>query len=501
MKFKSLIGILFLIVGISANATERQLLPKDSIYIIKHEVIDTDSLLDALSVNETQQQNLFKTGIIDTTQSTNKKVTNKKALIEDFEKNVSEPAVLYYTIPTEIEPVKIDSLLLLNNPFFIELVFMGYPNNFKFEMKPDFQLLYYGEKPVKLSESYIIQPKFQSTEQIIAELRTNARNEITRKAADLYVMTYDELPDPNGTKSHILKSKPIRDIKFIDDYQLQNATNRKLNVKKEQLGPWLRKANSLLQFSQNMASANWYQGGNSTMSVLGMLTGQLNYDNKKNIQWENYGEWRMGFNSVFNDSTALRIINTNDDIFKINSKLGIKASGNLFYSGSVDFSTQFFKNYKSVSSNELKSLFLTPVRLNIGVGFDYKYKKIFSLMLSPVSFKYIYVENNKIVSPNLFGIKAGENHLSEVGSSFKAQCSYSPFSELQIDSRLNFYTNYEKVEIDWEIVGNFSINRHLSTRLSLNPRYDSTVILSAGDKARLQFKELLSFGFSYKLLN
>jgi hypothetical protein len=106
--------------------------------------------------------------------------------------------------------------------------------------------------------------------------------------------------------------------------------------------------------------------------------------------------------------------------------------------------------------------------------------------------------NDKSISPNLFGIKTGEDHLSEIGSSFKAQCSYSPFRELQIDSRLNFYTNYEKVEIDWEIVGNFTINRFLSTRLSLNPRYDNTII---GQKAYLQFKELLSFGFSYKLLN
>ena len=301
----------------------------------------------------------------------------------------------------------------------------------------------------------------------------------------------------------MLAGKSIRDIKFVDDNQLENATNRKLIVKKEQLGPWLRKANSLLQFSQNLASDNWYQGGSSTMSVLGMLTGQLNYDNKKNIQWENYGEWRMGFNSVFNDSTALRAVNTNDDIFKINSKLGIKASGNFYYSGSVDFSTQFLKNYKSVSSKELKSTFLTPVRLNIGMGLDYKYKKLFSLMFAPVSYKYIYIQETdpKKINPNLFGIKKDANHLSEIGSSFKAQFSYSPFRELQVDSRLNFYTNYEKVEIDWEIVGNFSINRHLSTRLSLNPRYDNTVILAKGDKAKIQFKELLSFGFSYKLLN
>jgi len=209
----------------------------------------------------------------------------------------------------------------------------------------------------------------------------------------------------------------------------------------------------------------------------------------------------MGFNSVFNDSTALRAINTNEDVFKINSKLGIKAGGNWFYSGSVDFSTQFLNNYKAVNSSVLKSTFLTPVRLNIGVGLDYKYKKLFSLMVSPVSYKYIYANNITDVSPKLFGIKEGEQVLSEIGSSFKAQFNYSPVREIQIDSKLSFYTNYTKVEVDWEIVGNFTINRFLSTRLSVNPRYDNTMILAAGEKAKLQFKELLSFGLTYKLID
>jgi hypothetical protein len=57
------------------------------------------------------------------------------------------------------------------------------------------------------------------------------------------------------------------------------------------------------------------------------------------------------------------------------------------------------------------------------------------------------------------------------------------------------------VEIDWEIVTNFTVNRYLSTRLAINPRYDNTVILPNNEKAKIQFKELLSFGFSYRLLN
>jgi hypothetical protein len=148
----------------------------------------------------------------------------------------------------------------------------------------------------------------------------------------------------------------------------------------------------------------------------------------------------------------------------------------------------------------MKTTFLTPIRVNIGVGFDYKYKKIFSIMFSPVSYKYIYLNERDPakINPNIFGIKKDEHILSEMGSSFRAVYSYSPTREIQLDSKLMFYTNYENVEIDWELICNFTINRFMSTRISFNPRYDNTVIEKNGDKAKIQLKQLLSIGFSHK---
>jgi hypothetical protein len=136
----------------------------------------------------------------------------------------------------------------------------------------------------------------------------------------------------------------------------------------------------------------------------------------------------------------------------------------------------------------------------MGVGLDYKYKKLFSLMVSPVSYRLIYVNDTVNINKKSFGILPGDKVLSQIGSSFRGEFSYSPSREIQINSRLLFYTHYEKIEVDWEVVGNFTINRYMSTRLSLNPRYDNTVILSGGEKAKLQFKQLLTFGLSYKLL-
>ena len=49
----------------------------------------------------------------------------------------------------------------------------------------------------------------------------------------------------------------------------------------------------------------------------------------------------------------------------------------------------------------------------------------------------------------------------------------------------------EKADVD------FIINRYLSAKLMLHPRYDSTVELADGKRNKLQFKELISIGFSH----
>jgi hypothetical protein len=121
-------------------------------------------------------------------------------------------------------------------------------------------------------------------------------------------------------------------------------------------------------------------------------------------------------------------------------------------------------------------------------------------MLSPLSYKFIYANDTTEIKQRSFGISTGTKVLSQVGSSLRAQLSYSPMRELDINSKFYFYTNYEKIEVDWEIVGDFKFNRFLSIRLALNPRYDNTVFLAAGEKAKIQFKELLTFGLSYRLL-
>lgn len=418
--------------------------------------------------------------------------------IEHFNTLVNHDTAFYAeSLLKPLNLTTLDSLFFESNPLCINLVYRDAKHDFDWKKHLYPYTYFFGEHQESI-DSQILKPITTKTvQQTTAELRQSTLKSFSLLEPNLFMFRYENLPATDNTKTHIINGRRNEELMLTDVAKL-NLNKVKLVLPKFKFNPWIIKANTLIQFSQNFVSDNWYQGGSKSIAILGILNGQLNYDNKKNVQWDNNAEWRMGFNSV---DGAIRILNTNDDIFKINSKLGYKASGNWFYSGSVDFSTQFFNNYKSITSTDIKAAFLTPVRVNIGAGMDYKYKKILSVMFSPVAYKYIYVDDIVKVNPNTFGIKTDEKVLSEIGSSIKAKLSYSPAHEIQIDSRFLFYTNYEKVEIDWEIVGNFTINRFLSTRLSVNPRYDNTQILAATEKARLQFKELLSFGISYKLID
>ncbi|MDO9634095.1 MAG: DUF3078 domain-containing protein [Paludibacter sp.] len=391
----------------------------------------------------------------------------------------------------------INDRFLKTNPFFLDVIFHGYSSN-NFEITPwSVDSYFENQKKAMLIPTFFVPFNMLTIEKEIQELRDVTLRKIAAYEPQMIAYQVDELPDVTDFVRFKFNIVPIDENVLLQDRKV-TYSHRKIVFDKVKLSPWTTNSNALLQFSQNYISDNWYQGGSDNISILGIINGKFNYDAKKNIQWDNFAEWRVGFNSVEGDT--MRVLNTNDDILRATSKLGIKAGGNWFYSGSVDFSTHFFNNYRAINSPLMKAKFLTPVRFNVGVGLDYKYKKIFSLMLSPLSYKYIYVNDTINVNKKSFGILPGENVLSQIGSSFRAQLSYSPVREIQIDSKLSFYTNYEKVEIDWEIVTNFRVNRFLSTRLSLNPRYDNTIILAAGEKAKLQFKELLTFGLSYRLL-
>ena len=135
---------------------------------------------------------------------------------------------------------------------------------------------------------------------------------------------------------------------------------------------------------------------------------------------------------------------------------------------------------------------------------DYKHKGL-SVFLSPLSYKMIFVsdttmsEGVTISIADKVGIDPGRKIKNELGSKLKVKWDYEFSKEIRVETNFSLYTNYKGVEVDWEIIGNFIINRFISARVALNPRYDSTITLPEGEVPSIQFRELISFGFRYRL--
>ena len=270
--------------------------------------------------------------------------------------------------------------------------------------------------------------------------------------------------------------------------------NDLLQAIREMRSPWRREATLMAQVTQNYVTDNWYQGGSSSFAGLGIAKGQISYIRER-FTWENTGEWRIGGSTVSADS--LHKVNTTDDLFRIYSKANLRIVPKLFTSLSAEIETRLLPTYKS-NSMELKSAPFSPFRFNAAFGIDYKPVKGLSISVSPVSYKVIHIMDTVRVNPQDFGLDEHQRTQHNIGSSMRVEYLWKPVREVAIESKFYLYTNYQNVEVDLEVNCDFIINRFLSARLMLHPRYDSTVIKEGDTKAKMQFRELLSIGFSHR---
>lgn len=310
-------------------------------------------------------------------------------------------------------------------------------------------------------------------------------------AVDYYMLPeyVDELPEliKNAEKPTLL------DVKGVD---VNSFVINKPTLQKRADDPWSTTGKFAMQFSQYYVTDNWYKGGEPNATLLGIFYLERNYKKDKKI-WDNSLDVKLGFYTTQNDT--IRAFRVNNDVFELTSTLGYQSMfAKWFYAAYGELNTQMFRNYKATNSNVIKASFLSPTRIFLSLGAKYEYNTNVYAYLSPLAYKLLFLVNNDIEDPKTVGIEHGKVQ-NDFGFFGKGKLKWKFSNDVNLESSFDIFSPYsfENVELDWETVGNFVINRYLSTRLSLNLRYDSTPMSTDYDSPKLQIQEQLSFGFNY----
>lgn len=306
---------------------------------------------------------------------------------------------------------------------------------------------------------------------------------------------------PEAPKQYVATVNPKEHTIDIEEVLPVTPDKMEVTIKKRH---WLRTFNASLQFSQAYVSPNWYQGGNNNLNMLGNIyyNVQLNKKYHPNLLFESTFQYKLGLNNAPDDS--LRNYAISEDLLQINSTFGFKAAHRWYYSVTAQFKTQILNSYVK-NTHSLHSAFLSPSDLNAGLGMTYNYanKKetfTFDSSISPLSFGMkTVIRPNSEINHEDYNVAPDRKCSFKFGSTAEAKLQWQMTKNIQLRSRVYVFTDYSILQADWENTLSMDINRYLSTQIYVHARYDTSTPRSEDPSwHKLQVKEILSFGLSYK---
>ena len=288
---------------------------------------------------------------------------------------------------------------------------------------------------------------------------------------------------------------------------------------------WTNTLNTSLNIGQTWLS-QWVAGGYNSVSLTGGVDGSALYAKDKLL-----GNTRLQLDYGLMYSADKPIIQTTKDRIYLESKWGYETPvKHLAYSASVDFKTQFGRNFaygtpKSDGETEptrqdwlnartLKSGFLAPAYLNIGIGALWTPAPWISLNVAPLSGGGVLVTIPQLRKTYGMDLKEGSeteytNFRAEFGAQIKLDMAWVINEVFSYSTQATAFYNYltPKVEprITWDNKIIWKVARFFAITVSTNLIYDPRVMVRDRDKdgtvdaKGVQFKEFAEFGFTYTL--
>jgi hypothetical protein len=244
-----------------------------------------------------------------------------------------------------------------------------------------------------------------------------------------------------------------------------------------------------------------------------MFSGFANYKNGKS-EWDNtldvgYGLLKQGKYEDFRKT---------DDKFDFSSKYGKEAFKNFYYSALLNFKTQMSAGYNYPSKKTISDFF-SPAYLTLALGLDYKPNAHFSAFIAPLTGKFTFVTNDSLSNEGAFGVTPGSTTKSEFGGYIRTTYTKDDFKgeffkNVSFTTKLDLFSNYldnpQNVDVNWEVLIGMHVNKFLTVNFNTLLIYDDNIkvpydvngdkLIAAGEgvASKIQFKEILGVGLSFK---
>jgi Protein of unknown function (DUF3078) len=251
------------------------------------------------------------------------------------------------------------------------------------------------------------------------------------------------------------------------------------------------------------ALSNWAAGGDkSSLAVTSFLNLFAFYKNGKNA-WDNNLDVAYGF--VNTTSLGSRKA---DDRIDLLSKYGYEVAKKWYASALFNFRSQFTKGYSYPADGPkvLTSDFLAPAYILLALGMDYKPNDNFSLFISPITSRWVLVNNDSLSAQGAFGVEPGKKSKNEIGAyvsaNYKADISPNATFKSRLDLFSNYRSNPQNIDLFMTNILAVKVWKFISVNISVDVIYDDDTksIDKDGNEAgpKVQLKELMGIGFSYK---
>jgi len=259
---------------------------------------------------------------------------------------------------------------------------------------------------------------------------------------------------------------------------------------------------------------NWAAGGRNNLSGLGFVNAQAEYSKDK-LKWLNTMSLGLGGIQYFDEG-----IQKTEDVIDLQSTFSYGIKSPWFFSILGGFRTQFIDGFANIADTIRSSTFMAPGYVNISIGMEYVPNRKLRIMVSPLSGKFTFVQDQRLANLGAFGVTPavldgtgqisalGETFRPEIGSYLRIIYNKELMENIDLRSRVEFFSNYlenpENIDVNAEVILNFKVNKWFSASLNMNLIYDDDIQITdryGNVGPRTQFKQVIGLGVTYTMLN